>query len=107
MTDPQFDAWYSLYPRKVARKAAEKAWARVATSPDVIEQIMAGLRAQLPSMRAKDKQFIPYPATWLRGERWTDEIEQPKPLTGHALFLARREIEVREAQERNYPKGMQ
>ncbi len=67
-----FSAWYSLYPRKVARKAAEKAWARIATSPEVIEQIMAGLRAQLQTMSLKDKQFIPHPATWLRGKRWED-----------------------------------
>lgn len=96
-----FAAFWQLYPRKVAKKAAEKAWAKLAPDAALVEQIMAGLRAQLSQMRARDKQFIPHPATWLRGERWNDEIEQPKPLTGHALFLARRELEVREYRERN------
>ena len=25
----------------------------------------------------KDLQYIPYPATWLNGRRWEDEIEAP------------------------------
>ncbi len=74
----QFDAWYVLYPRKVARKAAEKAWSRVATSPEVIEQIMAGLKAQLPAMLAQERKFVPYPATWLNQKRFDDEIDTAK-----------------------------
>ncbi len=77
-----FAAFYREYPRKVARKAAEKAWARVATSPEVIEQIMAGLSAQLPgpafNPKNRDKSFIPYPATWLNQRRWEDEQDAPK-----------------------------
>lgn len=71
-TDEAFSAWYALYPRKVARKSAEKAWSRIATSPEAIEQIMAGLRAQLPAMLKKDKEFIPHASTWLNGRRWED-----------------------------------
>ncbi len=74
MTPDSFAAFYALYPRKVARKAAEKAWARCATSPELIEQIIAGLKAQLPRMCKKEKQFIPHPATWLNQERWQDEL---------------------------------
>ena len=101
-TDDSFAAFYREYPRKVARKSAERAWAKLKPDTALVEQIMAGLRAQLPQMRAKEPQFIPHPASWLRGARWEDEIEQPKPLTGHALFLARRQIEVRESYERNH-----
>ena len=100
-TDDSFAAFWSCYPRRVAKKAAERAWAKLNPDAALVEQIMAGLRAQLPQMCAKEPQFIPHPATWLRGERWQDEIEKPKPLTGHALFLARRELEVREYNERN------
>ncbi len=67
-----FLAWWNLYPRKVAKRAAEKAWARCATSPEAIEQIMAGLRAQLPGMLKKDKKFVPHASTWLNGRRWED-----------------------------------
>ncbi len=72
-TDPFVEFWL-LFPRKVARKAAEKAWSRAATSPELIEQIMTGLRAQLPGMLKKDKEFIPHPSSWLNQRRWMDEI---------------------------------
>ena len=99
--DDSFFAFYALYPRHVARKAAERAWAKLKPDAALMEQIMAGLRAQLPMFAGRDWEHIPYPATWLNGERWLDEVPKPKPLTGHALFLARRELEVREYNERN------
>ncbi len=73
-----FEAFWSAYPRKVAKKAAEKAWARVAVSSEAIEQIMAGLKAQLPAMLAKERKFVAHPATWLNQQRFDDEIESPK-----------------------------
>lgn len=81
--DPRFDEWYALYPRKVARKAAEKAWAKLAPSDALVEQIMAGLRAQLPAWARKPKserQFIPHPSTWLNQMRWLDEGEAYGPV---------------------------
>ncbi len=82
-TDDSFAVWYSLYPRKVARKAAEKAWARIVlpASPfanKLVEQIMVGLRAQLPAMLKQERKFVPYPATWLNQKRFEDEIDAAK-----------------------------
>ena len=74
-----FDEFWKLYPRHVAKKAAEKAWARVATSEALIEQIMAGLRAQLPQMITREKSFIPHASTWLNGRRWEDDHIAAKP----------------------------
>ena len=73
MTPESFAAFYALYPRHVAKKSAEKAWAKIATSEAMIEQIMAGLRAQLPQMLKQEKEFIPHASTWLNGERWKDD----------------------------------
>jgi len=76
MTPESFAAFYALFPRKVARKSAEKAWARVATSEALIEQIMAGLKAQLPELLKtykRDRSMVPHPATWLNGRRFEDE----------------------------------
>jgi hypothetical protein len=30
-------------------------------------------------MSARERDKIPHPATWLRGQRWRDEIEADKP----------------------------
>ena len=69
-----FDAWWTLYPRKAAKPKAASAWrtamAKPGTTPDTVT---AGLRKHLHAWRGKPKEFIPYPATWLNQERWSDE----------------------------------
>ncbi len=40
--------------------------------------VMAGLRAQLPELLAREPSHRPYPATWLNGKRWEDEIDSPE-----------------------------
>jgi len=71
-----FNAWYKLYPRKVARAAAERAWAKAVKKVEA-EKIVAGLEHQLSALKAKDKEYIPHPATWLNQERWDDEVCSP------------------------------
>lgn len=75
----RFDEFWSLYPRRVKKQEAVKAWETVVVKakrdPDLV---LAALRAQLVRWQAerKETQFIPHPPTWLRGERWADEPEQ-------------------------------
>lgn len=84
-----FADFYALYPRHIARKDAEKAWRQVIKEGVQPATIMDGLLRQLPVMAAKDKQFLPYPATWLRGWRWEDEVEAPSgPSKQYARGLA-------------------
>lgn len=98
-----FDEFWALYPRKVAKASALKAWKKAATSEAIKDQIMAGLRQQLLTLREKDRQFIPHAATWLNGRRWEDELERPveRPLTEHERFLANRRAEVLRYQQVN------
>jgi hypothetical protein len=74
--DEGFDEWWSLYPKKVGKQAARRRWGLVVrdTDPGVI---MAGLRAQLPSLSERERRFVPDPATWLNAGRWEDEVSQP------------------------------
>ena len=70
-----FNEWYEMYPRKVAKKVAQKAWARL-TEPEKREAMEA-----LPNhikywkLQGTDKEFIPHPATWLNQGRASDEID--------------------------------
>jgi hypothetical protein len=73
-----FEHWWSVYPRKVdkghARKAYEKALKKAKPSeigPGLVRAVAAWTEAETPT----DK--IPYPATWLNGERWTDDLPDP------------------------------
>lgn len=70
-----FEVFWGIYPRRLARKDAEKAWKRIATAKqiEVIEAIKK--HATLWKQQGTERQFIPYPASWLNGARWEDEIE--------------------------------
>lgn len=73
--DDRFAQFYAKYPRKIARKNAEKAWAKLKVDDALFERIMHALEKMLPKWVMTDKQYIPHPATWLNGERWEDEVE--------------------------------
>lgn len=66
-----FDAFWSLYPRKVAKAAARKAWEK-AKCDDFADRVIAGLKRQLPHWT--EARFIPHPASWLNAGRWDDEL---------------------------------
>lgn len=74
-----FEEWWKNYPRKVAKGDARKAWIRTAKiRPPLANMIRALVVAKASEQWLKDGgTFIPYPATYLRGERWDDvpEIE--------------------------------
>lgn len=72
--EPTFEGFYALYPKKADPHRAEKAWNSAVKIASAAE-IMAGLRAQLPELKSREKRFIPYPATWLNGGGWKNEPE--------------------------------
>jgi Helix-turn-helix domain len=68
-----FDEFWKIYPRKTAKGAAKKAWAKIKNAEPVIEG--AKRYAADPN---RDPVFTPHPATWLNGERWLDEPLPPR-----------------------------
>ena len=82
-----FDEFWDAYPKKVSKKNAEKAYAKL--KPD--EQTQARILDAVNAAKNSDAwlrdngQYIPHPATWLNGERWNDAIlpdqgaSQPSP----------------------------
>jgi hypothetical protein len=77
-----FDEFWERYPRKVGKGQARKAYAKAVRIAGH-DAIMFGLSQQIPTMNASEKQFIPHASTWLNGERWDDEPEQPNRMAGH------------------------
>lgn len=71
-TDLQFNTFWALYPRKVGKRAALKAFKSALKKTD-FETLMAGVRRHAAAMNGKETQFIAHPGTWLNGERWADE----------------------------------
>lgn len=72
---PGFDEFWRLYPKKRARKDAISAWNEL--NPDALlqQRIAADVRTRTHShdWTKDDGQFIPYPASYVRGRRWEDE----------------------------------
>lgn len=80
--DDAFTTFYDLYPKKVGRGQAAKAHKAALKKADA-DTILGGLRRHLPIWERTERQFIPNPATWLNGERWTDDVDgaaEPDPL---------------------------
>jgi hypothetical protein len=76
-SDAGFDEFWSRYPRKIGKGTAVKAWKAAAKKADA-DAILSGLDAHLPIWAKTEAKFIPHAATWLNGERWTDEVDVPK-----------------------------
>jgi hypothetical protein len=73
-----FEQWWAIYWRKVARRAAEKAFRAHVKTQERFEQVMAATRVQTPTMSARDPDKRPHGATWINGERWNDEPSLPR-----------------------------
>ena len=71
-TKPGFAEFYLIYPRKVGKEAARKAFEKAAKSTDP-EAIIEGASRFAADPNLPEKQFIPHPATWLNAGRWEDE----------------------------------
>lgn len=76
-----FARFWALYPRKVSKDAARKAWDKLDLSAELFETMIEALGAQSLSVDwTKDNgQFIPHASTWLNGKRWEDEVPEPAP----------------------------
>ena len=63
-----FDAFWSLYPKKVDKKKAQVAWKKLSMSKQKLAIFDIETRYQ-----GVNKQYIPNPTNYIRGERWNDE----------------------------------
>lgn len=93
----RFLKFYELYPKKVKKKDTEKWFLKNKPDEELFNKIIEGLEKHLKSKQWKDKQFIPYPTTWLNGERWNDEVEIEET---EEERLKRLEKEIEEAKKR-------
>ncbi len=90
MPDPDFTAenldalddeaagqvFLNTYPRREARADGLKAWRQTRAARPALSVLIDALAAHAA---AKDwtrerRQFVPLPATWLRGRRWEDDV---------------------------------
>ena len=98
-----FQDFYSLYPRKMARKDAERAWNRL--TPTQQKECLEALPNYLKYWKIKEtqKDYIPYPASFLNQERWTDELDLEPNKKPELPWYSTEELTTRKAQEVGCP----
>ena len=98
-----FQDFYSLYPRKMGRKEAERSWNRLtrAQQAECLEAMPNYLKYW--KIKHTQKDYIPYPATFLNQERWTDEIDLEPTKKPELPWYSTEELTIKKAQEINCP----
>lgn len=71
----EFNQFWEAYPRKIAKGTARKAFAKAfARNPGLkIDDLLTAVAAYAASV--SEMRYCAYPATWLNGERWMDNLE--------------------------------
>lgn len=76
-TIDRFEEFWKVYPKKVSKVSAQKAFEKKCDSEDTFKKIMEGLNKVIElDWSTRDSQYIPYPATWLNQERWNDDVKE-------------------------------
>lgn len=74
-----FSDFWCAYPKKTAKEQAKKAFEKLKVSEDMLKLMITALEQQKKTeeWNKEGGKYIPYPATWLNGRRWEDEISPP------------------------------
>ncbi len=80
-SNPDFERFYSAYPKREAKKRAIQIWERINPDSNLLETILSAIEKQkIHKAHLKESgQFCPewpQPGVWLNNERWTDEIQE-------------------------------
>lgn len=78
--ESKFLLFWQNYPKKKAKGDALKAWIKLNPDNSTVKEILNAIENQKQSddWKKEGGQFIPYPASWLNGRRWEDEIKEPE-----------------------------
>lgn len=89
--DPYFWLFWQMYPRKIDKDRARRAWKKLSPAWAMVNAILEGLRNWKKCDQWQDERFIPHPTTWLNGRRW-----ESTPPGGRAAAQEPPEREVEE-----------
>lgn len=84
----RFAEFWTAYPKKVGKKAAQKAWEKAKPDAELSEKIMQAVATAKTSEQwlREGGRFIPNPSTWINQGRWDDE---PLPPAGSGSYQQR------------------
>lgn len=99
--EADFDRFWQIYPRKIARKKAKEDWlTKHKPSAELAEQIIHAVEQQKRTIwKNEDQQFIPHATTWLNQGRWEDELPKQKTHVGNFTVSDQSEKQIEEYQK--------
>lgn len=73
---PEFEEFWSAYPKKSGKGDAQDAWTKINPNAELKAKILWSLEAQKRShdWTKENGKYIPNPSTWLNQDRWEDEL---------------------------------
>lgn len=79
-----FDQFWSVYPRKIGKPAAIKAWGRAVKRAKPAE-IIAAAESYARRRQGEDPAFTKHPGPWLNDDRWEAEATEAAAAAGPRL----------------------
>lgn len=77
-----FDTFWNTYPCKVNKKRCMELWKKLNPSDELVKIMLKSIEAWKRTRQWREG-YVPYPDTWLRGEKWFDEVpNEPRPKNG-------------------------
>lgn len=87
--DESFARFWGAYPKKRSKGDAEKAWAKLKPSEELVNRILRAVEVAKTrdDWRKDGGKFIQYPASWLNAKGWEDQLPEDQ-LFGEAEACA-------------------
>ena len=72
-----FEIFYSSYPKKKDKSKAFRAFKKLNPDEKLLNTILSALEMQKKDINCvkQNRQFMPYPSTYLNNRRWEDEAD--------------------------------
>jgi hypothetical protein len=94
-----FDEFWSIYPRKVGKDRARRAFEAALKRAEAEAIVQGALKYRHDAHRIEEPEFTAHPTTWLNQDRWIDELD---------VVSSVREVELIDLTKRfdNEPEGI-
>lgn len=69
--NPNFEAWWKIYPKKAGKKPALRTWNRIRPP---VGKLIADTKNRTENDRQWIEGYVPNPQTYLNQERWNDVV---------------------------------
>lgn len=78
--DTDFEIFWKAYPRKESKNDARKAWEQTRPARPSLEALLKTLGQARLTAQWSDRDYTPYPASWLRAHGFENEYETTQPV---------------------------